>query len=90
MPSAVGEIVGTRVVSHGSSTGDAKEFHQVIPKMGLKLSSSVRSEGGWNAKSCDPTKQKYLGFCAGVSERDDFWPMGEAVHAGEDMGEAMH
>ena len=55
------------------------------PKMGLKLPYSVRSEGGWDAETHNPTKQECLGdcFCAGVGERDDFWSTGEAIHADE-------
>ena len=77
--------IGTRVVGSGPGMGDAEESHQVFPQTALKLSPSVRSEGGWDAKSCDLTKQECLGHCfhAGVSEQDDFWPTSEAIHAGE-------
>ena len=54
-------------------------------KMGLELSSPLGSEGGWDIESYDPSKQERLGdrFHAGVGERNDFWPTGEAIHAGE-------
>ncbi len=56
----------------------------MFPKMGLELSSSVRSERGRDAKTRDPAKQECLGHClsAGVGERDDFWPTSKAIHAG--------
>ena len=78
------QTIGAGVVGSGSGTGDSKEFHHVFPKIGLKQSSSVRSEGGWDAKTCDTSKQEWLGDCfsAGVGERDDFWPTSEPVHAG--------
>ena len=84
--------IGTRMVGGGPGTGDAEECHQVFPQMGLELTHSVRSEGGWDAKSCDPTEQECLGhrFCAGVSEWDDFRPTGEAIHTGEKVGETVH
>ena len=41
-----GQTIGTRVVGSSSGTGDSKEFNQMFPKMGLELSSLVRSEGG--------------------------------------------
>ena len=68
------QTVATGVVGSCSDTGDSKEFHQMLPKMGLKLFSSVRSGGEWDAESCDPTKQERLDdhFCTGVGERDDF------------------
>ena len=57
----------------------------MFPKMGLELSSWVRSKGGWDAETRNPTKQECLGncFCADVSEWDDFWSMGEVIHTGE-------
>ena len=65
------QTVGAGVVRSGPSTGDAKECHQVFPKMGLELSSPVGSEGGWDTESCNPTKQERPGdrFRAGVGER---------------------
>ena len=65
------QTIGAGVVGSGPGTGDAEEFHQMFPKMGLELSSPVGSEGGWDTKSCDPTKQECLGnhFCAGVCEQ---------------------
>ena len=79
------QTVGAGVVGGGSDTGYAEEFHQVFPKVGLELASSVRSEGGWNAKSRYPTQQECLddSLRGGVGERNDFWPTGEAIHAGE-------
>ena len=40
------QTVGAGVVGGGSDTGYAEEFHQVFPKVGLELTSAVRS-GGW-------------------------------------------
>ena len=79
------QTVGTGAVGSGSGMADAEEPHEKFPKMGLKLSSSVKSEEGWNTETRDPAGQECLGnrFCAGVSEWDDFWPTGEAIHAGE-------
>ena len=82
---AFNQTIGTGVVGGSSGTADAEELHEMVPKMGLELSSSVRSQGGWDTKTRDPAGQECLGdcFCAGVGEGNGFWPTGEAVHAGE-------
>ena len=78
------QTVATGVVGSDSGTGDSKELHEMLPKMELELSSSVRSESGWDAETRDPAKQECLGHCfsADVGEWDDFWPTSEAIHAG--------
>ena len=64
------QTVGAGVVGGGSDTGDAEEFIQVYPKVGIELASSVRSEGGWDANTRYPTQQECLGdsFRSGVVE----------------------
>ena len=55
---AFNQTIGTGVVGGSSGTADAEELHEMVPKMGLELSSSVRSQGGWDTKTRDPAGQE--------------------------------
>ena len=46
--------IGDGMVGSCVNSSDAKEMCQLFPLVRLKLSASVRCEGGWDAKMRDP------------------------------------
>ena len=64
------QTIGTGVVGGSSGTADAEELHEMVPKMGLELSSSVRSQGGWDTKrEIQPNKNAWATVSVQVSVR---------------------
>ena len=60
---SLNKTIGNWMIGSGSDSLDAKEACQLVPEGRFKLTATISSHRGWDAKSRNPTTHKGIGHC---------------------------